>query len=530
MPTERDETILICGGRVYRHDGDTDLPAVADVLIKDGKFARVEPGLRAMHARGELGPVDRVIDADRRLLLPGFFNAHYQSHDTLQKGCFETLTLDHWGAIAMPHAYGRRSREELRARTLVGALECIRSGITTVQDMTSLNPFDGDDLDIVLDTYEEVGLRCVFAPQFANVGRMKVRAFYKDLIPDDQIWRLSGPGRQFPEGADIVDLVEQAIVDRLGKRKLVSFGLGPSSPESCSRDLWEKLADLSARRDLPIYTHIYENKGMTHIARTAYGDWQGSLIRYLGDCGVLGPRLTLAHSVWLLPEEIEIIAQTGTNVALNPIGNLKTRSGIAPTRALLDAGINIGIGCDNCSCSDVQNMFQAMKLYTCLPAVCDPEEGPPWAKDALRAATLGGARSTGRTDLGEIAVGMRADLSIIDLRDISYVPLNSVARQLVFTEGGRAVESVIIDGRLVMSERRILTVDEDALYRDVAEVMPDLLRELSAIRERLAPIRPYIAAAEARTWATDIGVERYVAGHHGFVPAKTPDGSGPVQG
>lgn len=511
MAHERHETILILGGRVYRHDGDTDNPASADVLIKDGVFARIEPDLKSAHARGELGKVDRVIHAERRLLLPGFFNAHYHSHDTLQKGCFETLTLDHWGAIAMPHAYGRRSREELRARTLVGALECIRSGITTVQDMTSLNPFDGDDLDVVLQTYDEVGLRCVFAPQFANVGRMKVRAFYKDLIPEDQIWRLSGASRQFHEGADIVGIVEEAIVSRIDKYKLVTFGIGPSSPEACSRDLWEKVADLSARRNLPIYTHIYENKGMTHIARTAYGEWQGSLVRYLGECGALGPLLSLAHSVWLLPEEIELIARTKTNIVINPIGNLKTRSGIAPIREILNAGVNTGIGCDNCSCSDVQNMFQAMKLFATLPSVTDPEEGPPYASDAIRAATLSGALSSGRTDLGDIAIGKRADLSIIDLRDISYVPLNSVARQVVYTEGGRAVESVIIDGRAIMIDRRVLTIDEDALYNEVAAVMPELLVELQKIRDRLAPIRPYIAAAEARTWEADIGVDRYVS-------------------
>lgn len=511
MTDARHETILILGGRVYRHDGNTDDPAIADVLIKDGLFVRIEPDLRGAHAHGELGKVDRVINAERRLLLPGFFNAHYHSHDTLQKGCFETLTLDHWGAIAMPPAYGRRSREELRVRTLVGALECVRSGITTVQDMTTLKPFDGDDLDVVLDTYEEIGLRCVFAPQFANVGRMKVRAFYKDLIPEDQIWRLSGPGTQFPEGADIAEIVEDAIVSRMDKRKLVTFGIGPSSPEAVSRELWEKVADLSERRNLPVYTHIYENKGMTHIARTAYGDYGGSLIRYLGECGALGPRLSLAHSVWLLPEEIDLIGETKTNIALNPIGNLKTRSGIAPIREILKAGINTGIGCDNCSCSDVQNMFQAMKLFATLPSVTDPEEGPPYAADAIRAATLSGARASGRTDIGDIAVGKRADLSIIDLRDISYVPLNSVARQLVYTEGGRAVESVIIDGRAIMIDRRVLTVDEDALYREVSAVMPALLAELEKIKERLAPVRPYIAAAEAKTWETDIGVDRYVS-------------------
>src|ERR1700736_4088476 len=117
----RKETILIHGGRVYQHDGNTDNPPTADLLVKDGAIARVGFGLLAACTRGELGTVDRILDAKDKLLLPGFFNAHYHSHDTLQKGCFETPPLDDWATLAMPHAYPRRSRAELRARTLVGA-------------------------------------------------------------------------------------------------------------------------------------------------------------------------------------------------------------------------------------------------------------------------------------------------------------------------------------------------------------------------------------------------------------------------
>lgn len=504
------ETILIHGGRVYDHDGDTDDPPVADVLLRGGVVEEVAPDLLSRHGAGGIPGVDRVMDATGRLLLPGFFNAHYHSHDTLQKGCFETPTLDDWGSMAMPPAYGRRSREELRVRTLVGLVECIRTGMSTVQDMCTLNPFEEDDLDVVLDVYEEVGLRCVFAPQFANLGRLRTRPFYDELVPASEQWRLSGAQKQFAPGADIVGLLEQAIAAREGRREMVSFAIAPNAPESITRDLWERVVELSARRGLPVYTHVYENKGMAHIARVAYGDHKGSLIHYLGALGMLGPRLTLAHSVWMRQDEIELLAATGTHVALNPVGNLKTRSGVAPTPAYLAAGVNAGIGCDNCSCSDVQNMFQAMKLFTLLAGICDPEEGPPFAAQALRAATIGGALTAGRHDLGAIRPGMRADVTILDLTDISYVPLNSVARQLVYTESGRAVESVIVDGRVLMLDRRLTTVDEAALRREVAAVMPRLRTELAEIRQRLAPLVPQMAEAQRRSWAADIGVHRFV--------------------
>jgi guanine deaminase len=504
------ETILIHGGRVYDHDGDTDMPPIADVLLRNGVVADVAPGLKARHDAGALPGVQRVIDASGRLLLPGFFNAHYHSHDTLQKGCFETPTLDDWGSMAMPPAYGRRSKEELRIRTLVGLVECIRTGMSTVQDMCTLNPFDEDDMDVVLDVYEEVGLRCVFAPQFANLGRLKTRPYYDELVAPEDQWRLSASQRQFAQGADIAGLLEQAILARQDKREMISFAIAPNAPEGLTRDLWERVVDLSKRRNWPVYTHIYENKGMAHIARVAYADHCGSLVHYLHALGMAGPRLTLAHSVWMRDDEIALLAETGTHVALNPVGNLKTRSGVAPARAYLEAGVNAGIGCDNCSCSDVQNMFQAMKLYTVLGGICDPEEGPPFAAQAIRAATLGGARTAGRKDLGAIRQGMRADVTIIDLEDISYVPLNSVARQLVYTESGRGVESVIVDGRVLMLDRRLTTVDEAALRREVAKVMPQLLADLAEIKARLAPLAPQMAEAQRRSWAADIGVHRFV--------------------
>jgi cytosine/adenosine deaminase-related metal-dependent hydrolase len=175
--------------------------------------------------------------------------------------------------------------------------------------------------------------------------------------------------------------------------------------------------------------------------------------------------------------------------------------------------VNVGLGCDNCSCSDAQNMFQSMKMFAALAAVCHPEPGPPTAADAIWSATIGGARTAGLEGrIGALEPGLAADLSIIDLTDPSFVPLNSVARQLVFTEAGRAVETVVVDGRVVVRDRKITTIDERALREEVADLMLVLRKDIEAVVARNRRMMPHLMEAHRRTWATDIGLNRYVGG------------------
>jgi cytosine/adenosine deaminase-related metal-dependent hydrolase len=158
-------------------------------------------------------------------------------------------------------------------------------------------------------------------------------------------------------------------------------------------------------------------------------------------------------------------------------------------------------------------MFQSMKMFAALAAVSAPEPGPPTATDAIRAATLGGARTAGMEGrLGALKPGMAADLSIVDLADPSFVPLNSVARQLVFTESGRGVETVIVDGRVVVRDRKITTIDERALREEVADLMRTLRKDIDAVVQRNERMMPYLMKANRLTWAEDIGLNRYVGG------------------
>jgi guanine deaminase len=153
-----------------------------------------------------------------------------------------------------------------------------------------------------------------------------------------------------------------------------------------------------------------------------------------------------------------------------------------------------------------------MKLFVGLAAVSKLEPGPPHAKDALRAATLGSARTAGKeSDLGALKAGMKADLFLLDLNDPSYLPLNSAARQAVFSEAGRAVRLVMVDGRVVVEDGRVTTVDEAALRAELgARIMPRLRADRDKVLEQAARIYPYILEADRRVWGEEVGTHRYI--------------------
>ncbi|MGQ0654828.1 MAG: amidohydrolase family protein [Betaproteobacteria bacterium] len=500
------DAILITGGRVYDHDGDTDRPPVADILVRDGRIAEVRPGIQANAQK---------IDASGMLVLPGFVNAHYHSHDVLMKGAWETLPLEIWLMKALPPSYPKRSREEIKVRALLGAWECLRGGITTIQDMVTLAPWDPDHLDAVLEAYEEIGIRAVVALQFADIPGSASIPYWEELVPK-HFQSILSAGIEPPragEKADPFAVIEREYRRNKARSRRITWGLGPSGPERCSREFLEKLAGLSRDESLPVYTHIYEGKYMALQARLAYPEHGGSLVEWLAHTGLLNERMNLAHSVWFLPSEIERLAETGANVVLNPVGNLKTRSGVPPVRQFLERRVSTALGCDNCSCSDVQNMFQAMKLFCGLTAVSDPEPGPPSAPDALRSATLAGAKGAGLEGrLGAIKPGYAADLTLVDLSDPSFVPMNSAARQVVYAEAGRAVRTVIVDGRVVVRDGRLALLDEGELRERVERVMDALRRDMAAVGARVDEVMPYLMQAYRRVWDADVGINRYV-GH-----------------
>jgi 5-methylthioadenosine/S-adenosylhomocysteine deaminase len=495
-------TLLLKGGRVLTPDADWHGPPAADIAIAGDRIVGISPGYQT----GEQ-PSLEVIDSRDFLVLPGFINAHYHSHDVLAKGTLEEVPLETWRLYALPPQYPPRSAEEVYARTLLGALECLRSGMTTIQDMLTLYPYQERDMDAVMKAYDQVGIRVIFALQYADRKGIETIPFWKDTFPAELHALLSTstePERQ-------LDLIGHFETTRLkaSPQPRVSWALGPSSPERCSTAIMQRTMELARRYDIPVYTHIYESRGMALQARLTIPEYSGLLIERLAKEGVLDPRLNFAHSVWLTPAEIDMLAEHGAGVVLNPQGNLKMKCGVAPIRLLQNADVRIGLGCDNCSCSDAQNMFVAMKLFTLLAAVSDPIPGPPQAVAALRAATEGGADGArlGHS-IGRIAVGFKADLTLIDTKDPTWSPMNSAARQLVHIEAGRGVRHVIVDGKVVVRDRQLTTLDEDTIYEAVKAVMPEFRRDFAAISQRVANLQPYLDRAHRQIMTADLDIER----------------------
>ncbi|WP_086708379.1 amidohydrolase family protein [Streptomyces antimycoticus] len=507
--TDTASTVLIVKNANFI-DGESEDArlVVQDLVVRDGVIVERGAGVAA----GYHTPEATVLDGTDQLVVPGFVNAHYHSHDVLAKGTMEEEVLEWWALLALPPSFPPRSEAEIRIRTLLGALECLRGGITTVQDMVTFAPFDEAQLDAVVEAYETIGLRAVVGPQYADKAGIGTRPFWEETIPAEHRSKAKSFAEPDPD-FDLLDYLEKNHFGRKTDGGLVSWALAPTAPEACSDELIARTAELSNRYELPVFTHIYESKSMALEARTHYQDYGGSLITWMKSMGLTGPRVNLAHSIWLLDKELDMLAETDTRVVLNLLSNLKLKSGVPPTSAYQRRGISYALGCDNPSCSDSQNMFQAMKLTATLNAISSRDPLPPQAWAVLEAATAGGARAIGRAaDLGKLDPGFVGDFSLIDLTDPSWLPLNSAVRQLVYAESGRGVRKVVVGGDVVISDGRSTKIDEAALRGELLEIMPRFLDDFGAARGRVEVLRPYLQEAHRKVWACDVGVNRMLNG------------------
>jgi 5-methylthioadenosine/S-adenosylhomocysteine deaminase len=457
-------------------------PAVKDILIEDGIIAAISS------AQADPPPDVKRLDARGKLAIPGLVNAHYHSHDVLARGMFEDLALEGWIALAILPPVRVLTRREARLRTLLGAIDCLRNGITTVQDMLGCGPGAEEQVEAAIDAYNEVGIRCVLGLQVGNRAAIDCLPGMRERLPAALAPMLSAG---VSDVRRILDFVAAPLSRRFGGR--LTLAIAPGSPQRCTFDLLCGLAELSARHRLPMVTHVNESKLQVFLARELYAEYGGSSLDYLNAAGALDQHLCMAHAIWLSAAEIDRIASAGASVVTCPTSNLKLKNGVAPLRMLKQAGVRVALGADNTSAGDAQNLFEAMKLVCNMSAGKGPARSTLLAADALAMATTAGAQAIGLADrIGRIAVGMAADLTFLDLSDPSYLPLNDAVRQIVYCESGRGVHTVIVDGEIVVEDRRVRTVDYDALLDEVAALHDAFARDTGAHAACMAPVLPYI--------------------------------------
>ncbi len=435
------------------------------VLVENARFAPVslliEAGRIVALLEDEEGPSDaQVIDATGRIIIPGLVNGHTHSHGALGRGgVSDDATLETFlaGSAALN---GRRSADDLRLSAELSAAEMIRKGCTACFDLSVELPGPSvAGIHAVAEAYHAAGMRAVVAPMIAD--RTIYHALPGLLEAFAPQMRAALAAITLPPWQDSLATCKAAFAAWPVPMDRVRPGIGPAIPLHCSDDFLTACAQLADALDLRLQTHLAETRMQQVAAMQRYGT---TLTAHLDRLGVLSARFSGAHGVWLSADEAARLAGQGAGIVHNPLSNLRLGSGTAPVRALADAGVSLGIGTDASNTSDGQNMFEALRLAVTLSrAGGDAPDTWIGALEAFRMATEGSARILGLANVGRIAAGWAADLLFLDRDYCHYVPLRDVLSQIVFAENGAALREVMIAGRIVFSDNRVLTLDEAAL-------------------------------------------------------------------
>jgi len=256
--------------------------------------------------------------------------------------------------------------------------------------------------------------------------------------------------------------------------------------------LLREVKRLSDERDVPIHSHVLETRLQAVQAQMTHGK---SLIEYLDELGLLGPRLTLIHAIWLSARDIDLLGTHGCSVVHNPLSNMKLGSGVCPVRRLLDAGVNVALGTDGMTTSDTVDLIEAIRAASLLHKISG-SDCADWlsADEVFDMATIAGARSGLMAhELGTLEPGKRADIILLDREAWGFLPHIDPVRQLAFAGNAEAVRTSMINGRIVMRDRRILTVDERALKAEFAEAAAGFWRDhVPAMRRGAKRLEPHM--------------------------------------
>ncbi len=473
---------VIRNGRVL--DVDARTAAEADVLIRGDAVAEVgRPGMDA--------PADAaVVNAADRLLIPGLVNAHTHGHGSLGKGMGDKWSLELL-LNAAPWVSGGFTLEDKYTSALLNAAEMVLKGCTAAYDMYFEFPRPSrEGLSAVGRAYSEIGVRVVLAPMMADTKLYDAVPGLLDSLPEPHRSRVQKIRAATPE--ENIKGCESWLRDWLFDRLEVRPALGPTIPHHCSDGFIIACRDLAREYDVGVQMHLSESKVQ---AITGLKRYEKTLARHLADLGLIGPKFTGAHCVWLDDDDIKLMGDKGASVAHNPGSNLRLGSGIAPARQMMEYGVRLGIGTDGSACADSQNMFEAMRMAAFVSRIATPEP-EEWLGtwEVLALATQGSASVLGLGDsIGCIAPGYKADIVLLDLRNVNFVPLNDVANQLVNSEDSSAVDSVMIGGRMVLEGRRFTGFDYDKLRRSAQEAVERLSAANEGTKKRAEAMAAFVS-------------------------------------
>jgi 5-methylthioadenosine/S-adenosylhomocysteine deaminase len=493
--------LLIRDGRVL--DSASGQFRVVDVLVDGGRVTEVGADL-SFPAGSE------IIDAAGYLVILGLVNAHTHAHNNLTRGVADNWTLEDLLNHGPALLNGRTAREQY-VSAAIGAIEMLKSGCTAAYDLFMAFPAPTDEgAEAVARGYGDSGMRAVVAPAVADQVFYQTVPGLIDQLPDEL--RAAVESIEVAPAGGLLAMMERHIRRWHGSYSgRIQAAVAPTIPGQCTDEFLRDSARLASEHGVGFHTHLAETK-MQVIH--AHQRWGMSPLAVLAELGAVNGSFVGAHGIWLSGSDIEQLGASRATIAHNPASNLKLGSGIAPVRELIDAGVNVALGTDGSSCSDNQNMFGAMHFAGTIGNVRFPHDPERWvsAPETLRMATDAGMRALGIAERGgAIEPGAPADLVLLDASSIYLRPLNDAYNSLVYVENGASVDTVIVDGEVVVRHGIVLTLDEPAL-RDEAQEIAERLASLNPDRWAFArKLTPYVRAACRGAAAAPLPFERYAA-------------------
>ncbi len=375
---------------------------------------------------------DSVIDGKDRLVIPGLINAHTHTYMSMMRNCADDLSFMDWLFKRVDPIEGQLTLEDAYWASMLSQIEMIRSGTTTFNDMQM-------HIHQTTRAVRESGMRAV-------ICRGLVGGDY-----DREDVRLREAFEEMEDGRDCSRL---------------TFRLGPHAPYTCGPDYLRMVADVAKEKGLGIHIHLAESVTESQNMRK---DHDCTPIEYALKAGVFDVPTIAAHCVQLEGDDIAILAKHQVSVVTNPASNMKLGNGFAPVPELMAAGVNVCLGTDGAASNNAQNMFREMSHLSLIHKGTHATPQCVGASEVFCAATINGAKALG-LNTGSIEVGRKADLAILRLDCASMMPNNNLIAALAYSADGSEVDTVIIDGKIVMQGRELKTIDEERVYAEIRKM------------------------------------------------------------
>ena len=425
-------TLRVAGGQVLAPDLTV---AEADVLVDGASGAILEVG-------PDVGGGDETLDASGDLVVPGLVNAHTHLAMTLLRGVADDKPLTPWLEEDIWPLEAHLTPEAIRVGTDLALLEAVRSGTTTVADM-----YFG--MDRVAAAVEDAGLRAVLGQGIITAGK-----------DEDAAWEDVETGLAFADAYD--GAADGRVQTAVMPHSLATVG------EPYLEHVAEHVAETGRR------LHYHANETLDHQVDPVVEAHGVRPLRYAADAGLLTERTWLAHCVHLTDAEIDLVASSGAGVAHCPASNMKLASGMAPVQRLLDAGATVGIGTDGAASNNDLDVFDEVRDAAMVGKLAAGDAAAVDARAAVRLATSGGADALD-LDVGRLEPGARADLAVVDLDAPHLTPAHDLVSHLAYAARGSDVRHTVCDGRVLMRDREVLTLDEAAVLERAQETAADLV-------------------------------------------------------